>query len=177
MAKLDDRSMVKPSVLRWALFTVVFTALSVVTPWITHQFSLAGSVFLPMHFFVLVAGLLFGWRVGLSVGIMSPLVSYFISGMPIVSHLPFITFEIATYGLFIGLLYKKWHFNLWVSLLSAMLIGRIILGLAVYIIGFKLGPIDYVINVVNLGWLGILIQVAFIPLLVKWLGQYMKGTD
>ena len=38
-------------------FTFLFLSLSTATPWVFHQFHLAGPIFLPMHFFVLMAGL------------------------------------------------------------------------------------------------------------------------
>ena len=61
--------------IRSYVFTAGFISLAVATPWVFHQFYLAGPTFLPMHIFVLVAGLLFGWRAGLIVGLFTPLVS------------------------------------------------------------------------------------------------------
>ena len=69
-------------------FSIIFVALAVALPWIAHQFNLAGPTFLPMHLFVLVAGLLFGWRAGLIVGFLTPLVSFATSGMPFLPVLP-----------------------------------------------------------------------------------------
>ncbi len=67
--------------IRSYIFTGVFTLLSVAVPWAFHQFHLAGPTFLPMHIFVFVAGLLFGWRMGLIVGFLTPLASYAISSI------------------------------------------------------------------------------------------------
>ncbi|RKY70366.1 MAG: ECF transporter S component, partial [Candidatus Latescibacterota bacterium] len=49
---------------------------------IFHQFGIAGKVFLPMHFPVIVAGLLFGPFSGLLVGLFSPVLSFLLTGMP-----------------------------------------------------------------------------------------------
>ena len=51
------------------IVTIIFVLLDVAVPWVFHQFHLAGPTFLPMHIFVFIAGLLFGWRVGLIVGL------------------------------------------------------------------------------------------------------------
>ncbi len=168
------QTVIKLNTLRWALVTVVFTALSVALPWIAHQFHLAGPTFLPMHFFVYVAALLAGWRVGLAVGITTPLVSYAVSGMPLLAVLPQITVEIAIYGLLAGLLRETFKMNIWVSLIAAMIGGRIALGIAVLIVGAKVGAVSTVVSSVTVGWIGILIQLAFIVILVKWLYKYLE---
>ena len=84
--------------------TFVFIALSILVPWVFHQFHLAGATFLPMHVFVLLAGLLFGWRAGFIVGLLTPLASNIISGMPVLGILPQIVVELSTYGLVAGML-------------------------------------------------------------------------
>src|SRR4030043_1277300 len=79
--------------IRSYVLTAVFVMLAVFVPWVFHQFHLAGPTFLPMHIFVLIAGLLCGWRAGLLVGLFTPLVSYFISGMPAIRLLPQVIIE------------------------------------------------------------------------------------
>ena len=91
------------------VFTVVFISLAVATPWACHQFNMAGPTFLPMHVFVLVAGLLFGWRAGLVVGLFAPLASSAVSGMPGLLILPQIVVEVAAYGLVAGILRERFH--------------------------------------------------------------------
>ncbi len=167
------RTVIKINALRWALVSVIFTALSVALPWFAHQFQLAGPTYLPMHFFVFVAALLAGWRVGLTVGLISPLASYLISGMPLIVILPQITFEVAVYGLAAGLLRERYRLNLWVSLIGAMIAGKLALGFAAWIFGAKAGAAATMINAVTLGWPGILIQLAFVVILVKWLNKYL----
>ena len=61
--------------IRSYVLTLVFVLLDVLVPWVFHQFHLAGPTFLPMHIFVLIAGLVFGWRAGLIVGLLTPLTS------------------------------------------------------------------------------------------------------
>ena len=103
-----SRSQPFPVILKYTeirsyIFTTGFVLLNVAVPWIFHQFHLAGPTFLPMHIFVLMAGLLFGWRTGLIVGLLSPLASYATSGMPVLRILPQIVMLIPFYFLLIFL--------------------------------------------------------------------------
>lgn len=157
---------VKLSVLKKLLFTSIFTALSIVLPWFCHQFGIAGSVFLPMHFFVLIAGLLCGWQVGLLAGALTPLLSFLTSGMPLMAVLPQITLEIAIYGLAAGLLREVFKKNLFISLIGAMLLGRLALGIFVFI-SAGIDPLVTMQSVITVGWIGIIIQLAIITSLVK----------
>ncbi len=119
-----------PVVLRYTdirsyLLTALFVMLSVLVPWAFHQFHLAGPTFLPMHIFVLIAGLLFGWRAGLIVGLFTPLASYAVSGMPALTILPQIIIELSAYGSIAGMLHEKYNLRTIWSLLGAMIGGRI----------------------------------------------------
>lgn len=171
--------------IRSYVFTVVFVSLAVLTPWVFHQFYLAGPTFLPMHIFVLVAGLLFGWRAGLIVGLSTPLVSHAISGMPVLMILPQIVVELSAYGLAAGILREKSNLRVIWSLIGAMIAGRLALLLTVSIIylageiysplsiytgaGGEANPLTVVWSVIKLGWPGIIIQLVSIPLIMKLL--------
>ena len=148
-------------------FAAAFVTLAVALPWLAHQFQLAGPTFLPMHLFVFVAALFLGWRPGLLVGLLTPIISYTVSGLPLQQLLPQITIELAAYGLVAGLLRERLHWNLYLSLLGAMFAGRVVLFLAVWALNTSpVGPFVTVKNAVQLGWPGILIQVITIPLIV-----------
>lgn len=173
-----------PKVLKYTdihsyVFTFVFVLLSVLVPWAFHQFHLAGPTFLPMHIFVLVAGLLFGWRAGLIVGLLTPLASNVISGMPVLRILPQIVVELSAYGLVAGILREKLNLQVIWSLLGAMIGGRLALFLAVLItylilgesyspLGVETSPILSLWSVIRQGWLGIVIQLVSIPTAI-WL--------
>ena len=156
-------------------FSAIFVALAVALPLVSHQFNLAGPTFLPMHLFVITAGLLFGWRAGLLVGLLTPLVSFTVSGMPFLPVLPQITAEIMVYGLAAGFLREKLKLNLYLSLILAMIIGRIGLFLAVWILATNpAGPLTGLWKVISIGWVGIIIQVALIPVIVIWFKKYLE---
>ena len=65
-----------------------------------------------MHVFVIIAGLLFGWRAGLIVGFCTPLVSYIISGMPVAPILPQIIIELSAYGFTAGILRERFNLHI-----------------------------------------------------------------
>ena len=152
-----------------------FTVLSVLTPWVFHQFHLAGATYLPMHFFIFAAALTCGWQAGAIVGLLTPFASYFVSGMPAMTVLPQVALEVTVYGLIAGLLRQKFNLRVGWSLLGAMVGGRIALPLAVVIVqaisghvysplGPAATPFTAVWNTVTQAWPGMLIQLALIPL-------------
>ncbi|MBI4267464.1 MAG: ECF transporter S component [Chloroflexi bacterium] len=161
------------------LLTFLFVFLNVAVPRLFHQFQLTGATFLPMHFFVFIAGLTFGWRFGLVVGFLTPLASYAVSGLPAPAMLPQIIVEVFTYGLIAGVLREKFHLKPVWSLLGAMAAGRIALLLAVAFVYIRLGkvyspigleasPLVAVWMTIKQGLPGIAIQLVSIPFIV-WL--------
>jgi hypothetical protein len=128
-----------------------------------------GSAFLPMHLPVLLAGLLGGPIVGIIAGAASPLISFLISGMPAAGMLPFITLELAAYGVAGGLLAKT-KIPVFAKLLLIQLAGRAVRALAVaaavYGLGSSTVQIASIWTMVTAGLPGILLQWALIPLLM-----------
>jgi len=173
--------------IRSYIFTIAFISLAVATPWVFHQFHLAGPTFLPMHIFILVAGLLFGWRAGLMVGLFTPLASYAISGMPAIKVLPQIVVEISVYGLAAGILREKFNLRVTWSLIGAMIAGRLSLLLTVVIIqfisreiysplGLQANPLAVLWSTIALGWPGIVIQLAFILPIIKLVEKFLDKS-
>ena len=173
--------------IRSYVFTVSFVLLSVATPWVFHQFHLAGSTFLPMHIFVMMAGLLFGWRAGLAVGLLTPLASYAVSGMPVLPVLPQIIVEISAYGLIAGVLREKFNTRVIWALLGAMLGGRLVLLLSVLVIylvagesssplGLESNPLLVLWSVIKQGGPGIVLQIISIPLIIYLVGKVVTKS-
>lgn len=108
-------------------------ALCYVLPLAFHPLVL-GSALSPLHIPVLLCGLLCGWPYGLVCGIAGPILSSLLSGMPpVVMLIPMIP-ELCTYGVVCGILMKfirTGHFyaDLYLSMLPAMLSGRIVGGI------------------------------------------------
>ncbi|MFA6047400.1 MAG: ECF transporter S component [Parcubacteria group bacterium] len=157
-------------------FVAAFTALSVVTPMLLHVVAgpAAGRLFLPMHLFVFVAALLLGWRAGLAVGLLAPLISYSLTGMPLIIILPLIITETALYGILAGYFYKTRKWNIILSVASAMVLGRIMLLTTIAILPIKISAIAYVLSAAYAGVIGIAIQLILIPLIYKSLKKYIS---
>ena len=154
------------------VFTAVCAALCVVLPMAFHTVQNAGQIFLPMHIPVLLCGLICGWPYGLVCGLLGPVLSSAITSMPPAPVLPSMTVELAVYGLITGLMMKyvrtgKATADLYISLGTAMVAGRVVAGLAKSVI-FAPGtaPFAWVTTSLVAGIPGIVIQLVLIPLLV-----------
>jgi len=157
---------------KYYVLSIVFIGLAVLTPWLTHQFNMAGQTFLPMHIFVLAAGFLFGWRAGLMVGLLSPLLSYSLTQMPLAMLLPQVILELAVYGIVIGLLREK-NLNIWVSLLSAMVSGRLARILFILLFASKMSVWQFI----SISLPGIVLQIALLPLIVSFAQKFISSKD
>ena len=94
-----------------------------------------GTALSPMHLPVLLCGLLCGWSYGAVCGIVGPVLSSLLTGMPGAVMLIHMVPELCVYGLCAGLLMKWVHtgrlyLDLYLSLVPAMLLGRIAGGVA-----------------------------------------------
>lgn len=170
---------------KYLVMTALCVALGVVLPVTLHAIPNAGSILLPMHIPVLLCGLVCGPVYGLACGILAPLLSSLITSMPPMAMLPSMICELAVYGLVAGILIRviKTRYNianLYLSLLGAMLIGRVIYG-ALNSLIFRAG--EYSLQL----WLtgafvtalpGIAIQLVLLPVLVLALqkARLVKAT-
>lgn len=120
----------------------MFLALGIILPFFTGQIQLIGTMLLPMHIPVLLCGLICGWKYGGIIGFITPILRGALFGMP-----PFyptgiaMAFELMTYGIVIGVLYKlspwKCVKALYRALIGAMLMGRVIWGIVmILLLGF-----------------------------------------
>lgn len=75
-------------------FSSMFIAFGIILPMIFHTVNLAGNIFLPMHIPVLIGGFLLGPVCGMLIGIITPVLSGFMTGMPpIIPVMPIMAFE------------------------------------------------------------------------------------
>ena len=107
----------------------ICTALCYVLPLAFHPLVM-GTALSPMHIPVLLCGLLCGWPYGAFCGVVGPLLSSLLSGMPPAAMLLYMIPELCVYGLFSGLLLKWFrtghaYADLYLALVPAMLLGRI----------------------------------------------------
>ncbi len=154
------------------VFTAVCAALCVVLPMAFHAIPNGGSIFLPMHLGVLLCGLICGWPYGGVCGLLGPLVSSLLTGMPPAAVLPSMMVECCAYGAVAGLMMrfvrtKSATADLYISLISAMLVGRVSAGFAKSLI-FSPGtaPFLWVTTSLVTGIPGIVLQLVLMPLIV-----------
>lgn len=159
------------------VLTAVCSALCVIVPMAFHSIPNAGQVFLPMHIPVLLCGMLCGWPYGFICGLLGPALSSLLTSMPPAAFLPPMMIECAVYGASVGLMLKyvrtgKVYIDLYASLVVAMLLGRIISGIAKALIftpDLSLAAWAAASFVTALP--GIAIQLLLIPLLVHSLSR------
>lgn len=133
--KIDARNGEVMSEVKKMILAAVSAALCVIIPQTFHIIPNAGSVFCPMHLPVLLCGLICGWQYGVLCGIVGPFLSFLLTGMPPAAMLLPMMVECATYGGVSGALMKvvrsgRIYVDLYVCLISAMLLGRIVAGVA-----------------------------------------------
>ena len=165
--------MSKMSYVKRSIITAVCIGLSVVLPMAFHSIPNAGNIFCPMHIPVLLCGLICGGSFGLLCGLAGPLLSSLITGMPPLAYLPSMLVELTVYGVVCGILInlvrtKKLYADLYISLVVALIAGRIVAGIAQALI-FSAGSYSiaaWTASYFVTSWPGIVIQLALIPAIV-----------
>ena len=160
---------------RKLVFAALFLALGLVLPFLTAQIPQVGSMLLPMHLPVLLCGFVCGWPYGLLVGAVTPLLRSMLFSMPpLYPTAVAMAFELAAYGLLAGLFYKllpKKPVYVYVSLILAMLGGRVVWGL-VQMILMSLVAQPFTWQIFMAGAFGnalpgIAVQLVLIPVIVR----------
>lgn len=149
----------------------VCLALCMVLPFLTLQTVALGNMFSLIHIPVFLCGFVCGWPYGIGVGFLAPLLRHVLFGMPpLYPNAVAMAFELAAYGAMSALLYRKLPKKvlfLYVSLLGAMLIGRLVWG-GVMLLIFDGFTFAYFIAAEFVkAFPGILCHLVLIPPLVK----------
>ena len=156
------------------VISALMLALALVLPFFTGQIPEIGNMLLPMHFPVLLAGFAVGGPAAMLVGFVAPLLRSFIWGMPpLFPKAIGMAFELATYGFVSGVTYsksKKTGKSVIISLVTAMVAGRIVWGVVSWILYGIMGKAltieifmaEAFLNAIP----GIIIQLVAIPVLV-----------
>ena len=149
-------------------------ALGYVLPFLTGQIPKIGAMLCPMHIPVLLCGFIAGPWWGLAVGATVPIFRSLTLGAPLFfPKAVCMSFELAAYGAVAGsmhLLLPKKKPYIYLSLLAAMIVGRIIWGAAMLVsTGIKGDTFTFAafiagafVNAIP----GIIIQIVLIPILV-----------
>lgn len=166
------------------ILAAMFLALALVLPLLTGQIPEIGNALLPMHLPVLLCGFFCGPWYGLAVGAVAPLLRFAIFGAPtLVPRGVAMCFELAAYGFFAGLLYRrlpKKPASVYIALIAAMLAGRIIWAgaqTAMVFMGVSKAPIGwayFLAEAFTKAIPGIVLQIVLIPVLVLTLQKYAQ---
>lgn len=172
----NNSKVVKP------VLAALFLALGLVLPLLTGQIPQIGRMLLPMHLPVLLCGMICGWQYGAVIGLILPPLRSAIFGVPAMfPTAAAMAFELAAYGLIVGLLYKLLSAKkpgvtaLYGSLIAAMLGGRIVWGVvSIFLYGFSESPFTWPMFLSG-AFLdaipGIIFQLVFIPVLMAALNK------
>lgn len=156
------------------VFQLVFAALCIsmglVLPSFFHLIGGAGPAFLPMHIPALLCGFICSWRYGLLCGMVMPLLSSVITGMPVLFPTAIaMCLELAAYGLVASLSYER--LGVYPSLILAMMSGRCVAGVANFFLlglkGMPYGLETFISTSFVVALPGIVLQLVLLPLLVK----------
>lgn len=150
-------------------------ALCLLLPFLTGQIQTFGRMLAPMHLPILLAGFLAGPLYAAAIGFIAPLLRFVLFSMPPIFPVGIsMAFELLTYGLVAGLMMKvlkeKNIKNIFISLIVAMIAGRIVWTIAMFIVlgisggtfTLKMALTASVINSIP----GIICQLIIIPPIV-----------
>ncbi len=157
------------------VLSAMFFALGLVLPFLTGQIREIGNMLLPMHFPVLLCGLICGWKYGSIVGFFVPIIRSLVFGMPVLyPNAVGMAFELLTYGLLAGLLFQKSDIQnakkLFCTLLITVISGRIVWATAqIFMLGLGDGGFTFAIFL-SKGLLnaipGLVLQFTLIPAII-----------
>ncbi|MBR2924100.1 MAG: ECF transporter S component [Clostridia bacterium] len=149
-------------------------ALCMVLPFLTGQIPEIGSMLCPMHIPVLLCGFLCGPAWAVVVGATAPLLRFVLFGMPPLFPTGVaMCVELATYGAVSGILYQrlpKKPVNIYISLIVAMLAGRIVWGIVQVVLmglqGSSFTWTAFIASAFTQAIPGIILHIVLIPLIV-----------
>ncbi len=160
-----------------ALVSAGLIALAVILPQTVHlaMGQPGGVLLLPMYLPVLIGGCLLGSKWAITVGALSPIVSFAITSlagepMPALPRLPFMVLELTVFAVIAGLFSKKIYENgLWAfaAVIAAQLCGRAVF-LAAAAICQSIAPFtpQMIWQQIVTGVPGLLIQAVLVPLII-----------
>ena len=161
---------------RKLVLSSVLLALGIVLPFFTGQIKEIGDTLLPMHMPAMICGFTCGPIFGGITGLLIPLIRSFTFGMPpLYPNAIWMSLELCAYGLTTGLFYlrkkKRSTLYLYISLISAMICGRVVWGVAkVILLGLKNKPFTFQMFIAS-GFVdalpGIIIQLILIPIILS----------
>lgn len=150
------------------LFSALFVIGNIALPQICHLFGAAGTVFLPIYFFTLIAGYKFGWRVGLMTALLSPAINSLAFGMPTAAVLPIIMIKSSLLAVAAATVAHQTKQVTLLTLLAVIAAYQIVGGAAQWAIT---GSFEAVVSDIQAGVPGMLIQLFVGYAALRWLAR------
>ena len=155
--------------------TAMFLSLGIILPMLTGQVPQIGSMLLPMHIPVFLCAFVCGYKYSVPMFSRPNMYPEAIS----------IAFELAVYALVTGLIYSKFAkkniIAVYISLILAMILGRIVrILLQMALLGLKGTPFTFSAvfsSVVIVGLPGIILQLVFVPLVLFIFKRNIKNGE
>lgn len=175
---------VKTKITVKSLLAAGIVALAVLLPQLVHIAAGAqgGAQWLPMYLPVLLGGCLLGWRWGLGIGVLSPLISFavtslFGNAMPAAVRLPYMVAELAVFAAVSGLFSEKIAENGWMAfpaVLLAAVSGRATFLLLAAVFQ-SVSPLSAATDwaQIQTGLVGLVLQAVLVPSIVLGLSQLL----
>jgi riboflavin transporter FmnP len=163
----------------------LFLALCMILPFITGQIPQVGNMLSPMHIPVLLCGFICGPLWGGIIGFIAPALRFLIFGAPPIMPIGIsMMFELATYGIVAGLLYKKNRgkkIAIYFNLILAMIGGRVIWGSVMQILSMQIG-FDftweiYAMQAFVTALPGIIVHILLIPPIIILMEKRIQNYD
>ncbi|MBO4979487.1 MAG: ECF transporter S component [Clostridia bacterium] len=167
------------------ILAALFLALAYLLPFVTGQMREIGNMLCPMHIPVLLCGFICGWPWGLAVGFVAPLFRSLTVGMPhFFPSAVCMAVELAVYGAICGLMHRllpRKKVFIYLSLLIAMIAGRLVWGAAMFVClgatGGSFTAAAFVAGAVTNAIPAIVIQIVLVPVLVLIADRQMQGES
>lgn len=171
--------------IRKLAYSSLCLALAMVLPFLTGQIPEIGNMLCPMHIPAFLCGFLCGPAWGLAVGFLSPLLRFLLFSMPPIYPKGIaMAFELATYGMVSGLLYRRLPTNLksiYTALISAMIAGRMVWGIVQVILAGLAGTAfpfaAFLSGAVTTAIPGIILQLILLPALITAINKAKLSPD
>jgi len=166
------------------VLTALFIALGLTLPMITANVPMIGNMLLPMHFPIIICGLICGAGYGALAGVITPLLRSFIFGMPPLFPIAAaMAFELAAYGAVAGLVYviiQKNKGSVYPALIISMLSGRAVWGVVTFILFRMMGKTltlqMFLAGAFTNAVPGIVGQLIIIPVLMYYLAKHRAAS-
>ena len=148
------------------LLAALFVVGNIALPQLCHLMPQGGLIFLPIYFFTLVAAYKYGFTVGLTTAVLSPLLNSALFGMPPAAALPIILIKSVTLAVAAAMIAKKTNKVTLLTVALAVIAYQLIGSLAEWAMT---GAIEKASQDIILGWSGCLIQIVGGYLVLRYL--------